>query len=65
MSNHSEPHVPPPSFWPILLASGLGLIAIGAVTSFTMSIVGIIVLLITIGGWSMENRAEEQEEHHE
>jgi cytochrome c oxidase subunit 1 len=69
MSKHSDDvhiHLPPPSFWPIVLAGGLVLIAIGVVSSFTTSIVGIIVLLIAIGGWAMENRAEEEElRHHE
>jgi cytochrome c oxidase subunit I len=64
MSKHSDIHVPPPSFWPIALAGGLVLIAIGVISSFTASIVGIIVLLVAIGGWAMENRAEE-ESHHE
>jgi cytochrome c oxidase subunit 1 len=64
MAKHSDIHVPPPSFWPILLAAGLVLIAIGVISSFVVSIVGIIVLLVAIGGWAMENRAE-QELHHE
>jgi hypothetical protein len=58
--------LPHPSFWPIVLAGGLVLIAIGVVSSFTASIVGIVVLLVAIGGWAMENRAEEEElQHHE
>ena len=64
MQKHSDIHVPPPSFWPIVLAGGLVLIAIGVISSFTVSIVGVIILLIAIGGWAMENRAEE-ETHHE
>jgi len=64
MSKHSDIHVPPPSFWPIILAGGLVLIAIGIISSFTVSIVGVIVLLVAIGGWAMENRAEE-DAHHE
>jgi len=65
MQKHSDIHVPPPSFWPIILAGGLVLIAIGVISSFTLSIVGVIVLLIAIGGWAMENRAEEEDAHHE
>jgi len=70
MSKHSDDeidiHLPPPSFWPIVLAGGLILISIGVVSSFITSIVGVIVLLVAIGGWAMENRAEEEElRHHE
>ena len=64
MQKHSDIHVPPPSFWPIVLAGGLVLIAIGVISGLTVSIVGIIVLLVAIGGWAMENRAEEGA-HHE
>jgi cytochrome c oxidase subunit 1 len=64
MQKHSDIHVPPPSFWPIVLAGGLVLIAIGVISGLTVSIVGIIVLFVAIGGWAMENRAEE-EAHHE
>ena len=64
MKENPEIHLPPPSFWPIILASGLLLIAIGVVSSYLYSIIGIVVLLIAVGGWAMENRAEE-EGHHE
>jgi hypothetical protein len=63
MNEHPDIHIPLPSFWPILLAGGLVLIVIGVVSSFIFSILGIIVLLITVGGWAMENRAEEESEH--
>jgi hypothetical protein len=63
MKEHPDIHVPGPSFWPIVLAGGLVLIAIGVVSSFTFSIVGILVLLMAIGGWAMENRSEEEADH--
>ena len=63
MKEHSDIHVPSPSFWPIVLAGGLVLIAIGVVSSFTFSIVGILILLTAIGGWAMENRSEEVADH--
>jgi len=62
-NSDSDIHVPPPSFWPILLAGGLVLIAIGVISSFTTSIIGIVVLLISIGGWTMENRSQEKNNH--
>ena len=58
-------HLPSPSYWPIVLAFGLALIAIGVVSSFVVSVVGLIVMLVSIAGWTLENRAEGREEHHE
>jgi len=63
MKEQPDIHVPGPSFWPIVLAGGLVLIAIGVVSSFIVSILGIIVLLIAVGGWAMENRSEEEADH--
>jgi hypothetical protein len=63
MKEHPDIHIPPPSYWPIVLAGGLVLIAIGVISSITVSMVGIIVLLTAVGGWAMENRAEEEPEH--
>ena len=63
MKEQPDIHVPGPSFWPIVLAGGLVLIAIGVVSSFTFSIVGIFILLTAIGGWAMENRSEEEANH--
>lgn len=63
MKEQPDLHVPGPSFWPIVLAGGLVLIAIGIVSSFIVSLVGILVLLTAIGGWAMENRAEEEVDH--
>ena len=63
MKEQPDIHIPGPSFWPIVLAGGLVLTAIGVVASFTFSIVGVLILLTAIGGWAMENRAEEEAEH--
>lgn len=63
MEEHPNIHLPGPSFWPIVLAFGLVLIAIGVVSNFIIVIIGVVVLLVAIAGWTMENRAEEP--HHE
>lgn len=63
MEEHSDIHVPSPSAWPLVLAASFLLIAIGVVTNFLISLVGIIVLLTAIAGWTMENRTTEP--HHE
>jgi cytochrome c oxidase subunit I len=65
MKEQPEIHLPSPSFWPIVLAFGLALIAVGVVSTIVVSIVGVIVLLVAIAGWTLENRAAGQEGHHE
>lgn len=65
MKEQPEIHLPSPSFWPILLACGFGLIAIGVVSSIFVSILGVVVVLVTIAGWALENRAEDEEHLHE
>jgi cytochrome c oxidase subunit 1 len=65
MNEDPEIHLPAPSFWPIVLAFGFSLIAIGVVSSIFVSIIGVLVTLFAIAGWTLENRAAFQEGHHE
>jgi cytochrome c oxidase subunit 1 len=65
MNEQPQIHLPSPSYWPITLAFGLALIAIGVVSSIFVSILGVVVMLASIAGWTLENRAAGQEEHHE
>lgn len=65
MNDHPEIHMPSPSFWPIVLAFGLALIGCGVIWSIFISIAGVVVLLVSIAGWALENRAEDQEAAHE
>lgn len=70
---HFNESNPPVSIWPIIMASGLTLMVAGVVTSLIVSIVGVVVLLVSIAGWARESRIfsmqeEEtapQEEEHE
>ena len=59
-------HLPQPSFWPILLALGVVLIAIGIVSTVIISAIGALLTLASIIGWTLENRATAQAEeaHH-
>lgn len=58
MAHDSSPeiHLPPPSYWPIVLALGLLLIAVGIIFGLVISALGVIVLLVAIAGWTQENR---------
>lgn len=63
MSEEPNIHMPSPSFWPIVLAAGLLLIAFGVVLDIIISVAGVAVLLAAIAGWALENRTEGS--HHE
>jgi cytochrome c oxidase subunit 1 len=65
MEKKPEIHMPAPSYWPIIMAAGLALIAAGLVSTFYVSIAGVIVLLVSVAGWTMENRAADREHDHE
>jgi Flp pilus assembly protein TadB len=60
-------HLPPPSFWPIVLAAGVLLMAVGVVGTSVISVIGVVVVLAAIVGWTWENRAldMDQEAHHD
>jgi cytochrome c oxidase subunit 1 len=51
-----EIHLPKPSYWPIVLALSVLLIAAGVVFSWILSLVGVISLLAALVGWTLENR---------
>ncbi len=53
--------LPRPSFWPILLAFGLVLIAIGIIFSLVISVLGVALMLASMVGWMLENRAGQVE----
>ncbi len=55
---HDEIEMPAPSFWPIVLAFGLLLMAAGVIFSLIISAVGVIILLVALVGWTLENRSE-------
>ena len=47
-------HMPPNSFWPIVLALGFVIIIGGLAISWPMSIVGVIIVLVSAIGWVIE-----------
>lgn len=64
MKEHPEIHIPSPSYWPILMAFGFALIAGGVISTIFVSLVGVVVMLTAIGGWTLENRSVGQDEDH-
>ena len=46
--------MPSPSYWPILLAFGLPIVAYGVIYSILMAVVGGLILLLGMFGWALE-----------
>ena len=51
-------HMPGPSYWPIILAAGLPLMAYGVMYGWWMTILGTGILLVGVYGWILEPSAE-------
>ncbi|MCA1667578.1 MAG: cytochrome c oxidase subunit 4 [Thermomicrobia bacterium] len=49
-------HLPRPTYWPVVLAVGVMFLAWGIVTTIAISIIGVILLALGIGGWIGELR---------
>jgi cytochrome c oxidase subunit 1 len=65
MDNKPEIEMPAPSYWPIVMAASMAMIAIGLIDTYFVSIAGVILLLVSVAGWTLENRAADQEHEHE
>ncbi len=51
---HAEPHMPKPSYWPLVAAAGIPLIGYGLMFQWILGGLGVVVLLVGIYGWAME-----------
>ena len=56
-------HLPPNSFWPIILAFGFTLIIGGAAIHWAMAIAGVVITLVSAIGWVIEP-VHSEEAHH-
>jgi len=57
-------HLPPNSFWPIILAFGFSMIAFGLAVNLALVIIGAVVTLVAAIGWVIEPVHPEGEEGH-
>jgi cytochrome c oxidase subunit 1 len=46
--------MPPPSYYPILLASGAVLVGLGPLSHLALSALGAVVVVYSIWGWALE-----------
>jgi cytochrome c oxidase subunit 1 len=47
-------HMPSPSYWPIVLAFGLPVVAYGMIFSLLLAVVGGVIVLLGMFGWALE-----------
>jgi cytochrome c oxidase subunit 1 len=58
---HAEPHMPDPSYFPLIAAAGMPLIGYGVIYKFwPIAILGALLTLGGLFGWSLEPVAEEE-----
>src|SRR5438128_1303861 len=56
-------HLPGPSHWPIVIALGIGLVAVGALTSVTLVLAGAAVMLVGAFAFALEHHANPGHAH--
>jgi cytochrome c oxidase subunit 1 len=56
-------HLPSPSYWPILLAVGLPIVAYGIIYSILLAIVGGLVILLAMFGWALEPSVADESDY--
>jgi len=58
-----HPHLPSPSYWPVVLAFGFPLVALGVIYNLAISAVGLIVIIGAIYGWILEPPTDPDDGH--
>ena len=51
MNEHRPTHAPAPSIWPVTLATGVGLAAVGVLTSPLVLAAGMLIAVAALVGW--------------
>ena len=51
-------HLPSPSYWPMIAAAALPVIAYGVIYHVLLSVVGVAILVIALFGWALEPSVE-------
>jgi hypothetical protein len=54
LSASKEIHLPPPSYWPIVMAFGLTFILGGLVVSLAATGAGLLIFAVAVTGWIIE-----------
>jgi hypothetical protein len=51
LNEHRPAHGPAPSIWPVTLATGVGLAAVGVLTSPIVIAAGLVISALALVGW--------------
>ena len=51
---HLHVHVPPPSYYPFIMAMGTAMLGIGALSHFAITGLGVVVIIYSLWGWVLE-----------
>jgi cytochrome c oxidase subunit 1 len=51
---HGEIHLPPPSYWPVVMAIGITAALAGIVINTFVWIAGVLIILVALSGWMIE-----------
>ncbi|NBN96862.1 MAG: cytochrome ubiquinol oxidase subunit I, partial [Actinobacteria bacterium] len=58
-------HMPSPSYWPLVLAAGMPVVALGVIYSIPVAIVGGLIMLYALYGWALEPATAPDIDHDE
>jgi cytochrome c oxidase subunit 1 len=56
-------HMPSPSYWPLVLAAGLPIVAAGLIFNIIISIVGALFIIVGAYGWAQEPSVADQDDY--
>ncbi len=51
---HAEPHMPKPSYWPLVVSAALPFFGYGIIFQWGLAAIGAVILLVGIYGWALE-----------
>ena len=51
---HQHIHMPPPSYFPLVMALGVAMMAIGVLSTFAITALGVVVVIYSVWGWVLE-----------
>ncbi|MSQ30985.1 MAG: cytochrome c oxidase subunit I [Dehalococcoidia bacterium] len=51
---HQHIHMPPPSYFPLIMGLGVAMMAIGVLSTFAITALGIVVVIYSTWGWVLE-----------
>src|SRR5262245_38529602 len=56
-------HLPSPSYWPMVIAFGLPVVAIGLIFAHVVSVIGALIIIIGAYGWVQEPSVADVEDY--